>query len=272
MQRKALFTAVGTLITGAAVAWAVTADIYEKKIRSERAMYDQMIKDKTNHIWLLQERVEWYWANTKKDSPAEVSDDQMDIGLWGMAEPYDKVTVPIMDEAPVVEDEDLQPAEVILEQEKSPKSNVQSLIDAYAADQDVQAAFAEMVAEDESNDKAPPFVISRGTYTWDEEGESYDKITVKYFPRDRVLLDDDDDPIEDVGRIVGWRNLTRFGHESEDPDVVFVRNRHMQTDFEVVKEEDSQLPLHVKYGMEKEEFRVNRAAGLIKLRAEDDDN
>ncbi len=90
-----------------------------------------------------------------------------------------------------------------------------------------------------------------------------------YFPAHRTLLDDGQEPIEDVNAYVGWKNLNRFGDESGDSDVVFIRNRALLTDFEVVREEDSDLPLHVKYGMTLPEFEVNKASGILKLRPED---
>jgi hypothetical protein len=72
-----------------------------------------------------------------------------------------------------------------------------------------------------------------------------------------------------VGNTLGWKNLSQFGGESGDPDTVFIRNQRLETDFEVVRDDESPLPLHIQYGMGKEEFKVNKAAGTLRLRDED---
>lgn len=119
----------------------------------------------------------------------------------------------------------------------------------------------------------PPRVISLEEYNNhgdDDEGEDYRKITLTYYPKQQVLLDEDKEPIDDVELYVGWRALNRFGDESGNPDVVYVRNRRMETDFEVERETEEDLPLHVQFGMPHMEFESNRAAGKIKLREEDE--
>ena len=119
----------------------------------------------------------------------------------------------------------------------------------------------------------PPRVISLEEYNngdEDGEGEHYAKITLTYYPKQQVLLDEDKEPIDDVEAYVGWRALNRFGDQSGNADVVYVRNRRMETDFEVERETEEDLPLHVQFGMPHMEFESNRAAGKIKLREEDE--
>jgi hypothetical protein len=269
MQTKLIATAVGAFGLGALFGWAITADIHERRFRALEEEFDEAIGEKTRHIWALQDRAEAIWLQNKQpfSTADEVTVDPnqtelIDVDVLSAEEPY--LDVPVYEED---EGEEVPEGET----PEETRTNLQKLIDKYTADQDAKDEFVDIVAES-VNDKSPPFVISRFVYAYDEEGSSYEKITLTYYPRDRVLLDDEEDPIEDVGNTVGWRNLSQFGHESEDPNVVFVRNRRLETDFEVIKEDDAQLPLHVKYGMEKEEFRVHKAAGLIKLRQEDDDN
>lgn len=290
MQNKLIVAAVGTFGLGALVGWAISADIHENQLIDERASYDKMIKEKTEHIWALQDRIERNWVATVSSNDSSltqpigevVNSSQMElivdindvVGGWGVTQPVNQFETK---EEPVVVEESV-PEET--EEESVPegetpeetRTNLQNLIDTYTADQDAQEEFVNIATRSVDIDKTPPYVISRAMYAWDEEGDSFAKITLTYFPRDRVLLDDDEDPIADVASTVGWRSLSQFGSESEDPDVVFVRNRRMETDFEVIKEDESDLPLHVRYGMEKEEFHVNRAAGRIKLRQEDDDH
>jgi hypothetical protein len=270
MQSKLIVTAVGTFGIGALVGWAVTADILENRFKRERADYDQLLGNKTQHIWALQDRLE---SRSVGEITVSVDPNQQEL-VWAREKPVmsieiDEDKIHVYSPAETVEQEESEVPEG--ETPEETRTNLQKLIDQYTADQDAQERFGNL-AYGVEGENSPPFVISKAVYAWDDEGEHYEKITLTYFPRDRVLLDDDEDPIEDVAAIVGWRSLSQFGGESEDPDVVFVRNRRLQTDFEVVKEDGAQLPLHVKYGMEKEEFRVNKAAGLIRLRQEDDDN
>lgn len=275
MQRRLIFTAAGAFGFGALVSWAVTADILEKRFKEERAGYDQLLGDKTRHIWALQDRLDNPTGIAGWSRPTNITVSDVDPNQEVLIEvSTSNAALSNVEFVNNVEEAEEEEVSEIPEGEtpEETKTNLQKLIDAYTANQDASDEFTNIMSGSIEVDKSPPFVIPRAVYTWDEEGEHYEKVTLTYFPRDRVLLDEDEDPIEDVAGFVGWRSLSQFGGESEDPDVVFVRNRRLETDFEVVKEDSAQLPLHVKYGMEKEEFRANKAAGLIKLRQEDDDN
>lgn len=264
MQSKLIATAVGAFGLGALVGWAISADIHENRLIKERESFDQIIREKGEHIWALKEEL---------DRPPNP------FGVIGPAQNWSGIQFDVTSDQSELFTEDVSKEEVekenVIPEGETPeetRTNLQKLIDTYTADQDAQQDFVSMASVSVENDRTtPPFVISKGAYAWSEEGDSYEKITLTYFPHERVLLDDDEDPVEDVAGTVGWRSLSQFGGESEDPNIVFVRNRRLATDFEVVKEEDTQLPLHIKYGMEKHEFRASRAAGQIKLRQEDDD-
>lgn len=296
MQKKLIATALGAFGFGALVSWAVTSDIREKQLLDERKQYEEMIHYKTQHIWALQDRLGKLDGNPfgvmtvtsvdgMKTEGYTITDNDGSVITWNPIRPGapGKLIVTAtgtvipkeedqeqfeFEEEDAEEDLEVQEGETVEET----RSNLQSIIDSYVGNPEEQDIMNDIISNSIEDDNSPPFVISQATYAWDEEGESYEKISLSYFPRDRVLLDDEEEPIEDVNRTVGWRNLTQFGGESGDADVVFVRNHPFKTDFEVIKDDDSQLPLHVKYGMEKEEFRANKAAGLIRLRQEDDDH
>ena len=272
MQKKLIATALGAFGFGALVGWAVTSDIRDKQLKNERKLYEEMIHYKTEHIWALQDRLDRIDGGNSfgvmtdtdiVDMNFVIKPPKMTVTATGTVIPKEGTDQEQLDFTSEEVPEGETPEET--------RTNLQRIIDTYVSDPDAQDNMLNLVTN-EIEDNSPPFVISQAIYAWDEEGESYDKISLSYFPRDRVLLDDEEDPIDDVNRTIGWRNLTQFGGESGDPDVVFVRNRSLKTDFEVIKDEESQLPLHVKYGMEKEEFRANKAAGLIRLRQEDDDH
>ena len=64
----------------------------------------------------------------------------------------------------------------------------------------------------------------------------YDVVSLTYYA-DKVLVDEDDNPIEDIDYLVGEDSLDHFG-EYED-DSVFVRNDDLKTDFEILLDEAS---------------------------------
>lgn len=77
-----------------------------------------------------------------------------------------------------------------------------------------------------------PFVISKEEF---EEGtETTDQSTLTYFDGDDVLTDAQDGVIREIDKVVGVENLNRFGHGSEDPEIVYIRNFELGLDFEVV--------------------------------------
>ena len=180
-----------------------------------------------------------------------------------------EVVAPIT-ETDIEEQEEAEAAFPPGETPEETRSNLQAIIDQYTANPQDRDNFVEHSSASLEPDYQPPFVISQEKFAYDEdEGDEYDKLTLTYYPDDRVLLDEDDEVIDDINYTVGWRNLSQFGTDTTDADVVFIRNRRMRTDFEVVRDAESPLPLHVKYGMGKEEFQVNNAAGTLKLRRED---
>ena len=45
--------------------------------------------------------------------------------------------------------------------------------------------------------------------------------------------------IDDINGTVGQDNMKRFGHGCDDPNVVFIRNEKLATDFEVLRHNGS---------------------------------
>jgi hypothetical protein len=65
-----------------------------------------------------------------------------------------------------------------------------------------------------------PFVISFDEYDENEEGHS--QVTITYFDGDDVLVDEKEQPIDDVENTVGTENLQKFGHGSKDSKIVYI--------------------------------------------------
>lgn len=80
-----------------------------------------------------------------------------------------------------------------------------------------------------------PYVIH---YDERDAMEGYSQVSLTYYAGDDVLCDDRDDiidPIADRNRLVGENNLELFGHGSQDPSIVYVRNDTLEIVYEIVK-------------------------------------
>jgi hypothetical protein len=247
MKGKLIAAFVGGIGLGGVVGWAITADLYEQKLKEQEERVD-----------ILQA----LWESSQEEQVAHY-DAQVEVTRDEKVEPENPPEQNSGETA--VTDEQQETNEATTE---ATRTHLQELIDKYSANPEDRDEFVNKAAG-AVNSNDPPFVIDRGTYAFDDEGQYYDKTTVTYYPSHRVLLDEDDEVVDEPGIVVGWRNLSRFGDESEDPDVVFVRNRRLRTDYEVVKDEDSPLPTHVIYGLGREEFNTEKAAGTLRLREED---
>lgn len=77
-----------------------------------------------------------------------------------------------------------------------------------------------------------PYVISSGEYF--ENQPDYHQVDVVYYEGDEVLTDAQDKPLSDD--LVGTANLELFGTRSKDPNIVYIRNEAMKTDFCVTRD------------------------------------
>jgi hypothetical protein len=70
-----------------------------------------------------------------------------------------------------------------------------------------------------------------------QEMVDYQSTTLTYYAGDDVLCNESDEVMDIDGRdqVVGEDNLDKFGHGSNDPRVVYVRNDELEIVFEIVK-------------------------------------
>lgn len=89
--------------------------------------------------------------------------------------------------------------------------------------------------EENSRDPKVPYVIHK-----DEHGEKeYTETTLTYYVLDDVLADERDTIIEDQDMVVGAANLDKFGHGSQDANIVYVRNDELGVDVEVCRSQQA---------------------------------
>lgn len=80
-----------------------------------------------------------------------------------------------------------------------------------------------------------PYVITLQEFM--EDDHEFEKSSVVYYQGDMTLVDDREEPIDNVQGIIGETSLNYFGYESSDPNVVHVRSPNLGMDFEVVRHE-----------------------------------
>ena len=86
-------------------------------------------------------------------------------------------------------------------------------------------------AEEAQRDPSKPYILEHDEF-YSSENQS---VTLNYFEGDNTLSDEKDEHIADMDGVVGEENLSRFGHGSRDPNVLYVRNETLDLDFEIVR-------------------------------------
>jgi len=87
------------------------------------------------------------------------------------------------------------------------------------------------LVSDKRGDNMKPYVITPAEFG---ENEEYDTVTLKYYA-DKILTDENDEPVVDIDNTVGFDSLSTFGTYEED--AVYVRNNRLRCDFEILADE-----------------------------------
>lgn len=77
-----------------------------------------------------------------------------------------------------------------------------------------------------------PYVIHKDEFFNEETG--YEQMTLTYFEGDDVLAGENNSPVDDPDALICLGNLSKFGHGSGDPNVVYVRNVELELEMEIV--------------------------------------
>jgi hypothetical protein len=78
-----------------------------------------------------------------------------------------------------------------------------------------------------------PFVIHQDEFFSHESG--YSQTTYSYYAGDDVLADENDSVLSNIDNLVGTDNINRWGHGSDDFNVVYIRNPVLELEFEVCR-------------------------------------
>ena len=88
-----------------------------------------------------------------------------------------------------------------------------------------------------TDDMDKPYVISPEEYG---EIDGYDLYSYVYYA-DKVLADENNEPIEDVDQIIGFESLKHFGEYGDDS--VYVRNDNLKADYEILLDNEKHSDL-----------------------------
>jgi hypothetical protein len=91
-----------------------------------------------------------------------------------------------------------------------------------------------------------PYVISEAEFFGEQE--NYAKLSIMYYQKDNVLVDDKAEPIPDIRATVGPDIAQKFGLDPENPYIVYVRNDKLEVDFEVALDYGAYVEVVLNYG------------------------
>ena len=91
-----------------------------------------------------------------------------------------------------------------------------------------EQGYLQDVEEGGTDDMKKPYVISPDEYG---EMDDYDLYSYTYYA-DKVLADENNEPIEDVDQRIGLESLNHFGEYGDDS--VYVRNDELKADYEIL--------------------------------------
>ena len=122
------------------------------------------------------------------------------------------------------------------EDEFQEKSADGKLVETTLPSEEEVSEYKKIVSNYTSNENEEKGVtdMPRGPYVIKPEefgNMDYDLVSLEYYA-DKVLVDEDDHPIQDVEYMVGEDSLEHFGEYEED--AVYVRNDLIKTDFEIL--------------------------------------
>lgn len=140
---------------------------------------------------------------------------------WTM--PIEEVEEPTYDE----ELEQMTQTSFVLphvEEEPEEPEEIKNIFENYDPEWDIDDELSSR-SEDE------PYILHVEEFMNDEEG--FHQSTLTYYEGDNILTDEKDVPIYNHSQIVGE---LKFGHGSNDPNVVFVRNHKLKAEYEILRD------------------------------------
>jgi hypothetical protein len=78
-----------------------------------------------------------------------------------------------------------------------------------------------------------PYIIHQDEYQGNETGYKQEVLT--WYAGDEVLTDEDETPMDNADDVVDLNHMSRFGHGTDDFNVLFIRNDRLQKEYEICR-------------------------------------
>lgn len=127
-------------------------------------------------------------------------------------------------------------------------------------DEEEEVILPPYVREEKPSDKIE--IIPSDEF-FDGDG-NFEKITIVYYEADETLADERDTVIPNIKDVIGLEAIKSFGKDSDDPNVVYVRNHKSSCDFEVVRNPGSYEEIILGFVEEDAKKRNRKAAAKPK--------
>lgn len=228
-QIKDVLTSKGFAVAAASVVSAAAGYyVAHERLKGE---YERLMQEETEGLRL-------YFASVQdKPEPEELTEkyedeiDETDIARAGveLLKTYEEKTTDYRSHYTL--DKELEDdTEEELQEKPDPVQELNALNRIFE-EEGMNGTVFDMEAELQIRDSNGPYIIS--FEEWLADDLNHDQITVTYYSEDDVLVDDREQPIQDIEGNVGSRWASNFGYGSKDPKIVYVRNEVRGLDYEI---------------------------------------
>lgn len=140
----------------------------------------------------------------------------------------------IEDFEPAEDEEEIVSKDIIRLAEENRVSEVQNIFTSQKAEiEELSPDMWDYAIEIKNRSPEVPYVIHFDEFV--ENQADYDTTNLTYYEEDDILADTDDSIIEDQDALICLGNLNKFGHGSNDPNIVYIRNDERQLLIEVCR-------------------------------------
>lgn len=201
--------------------------------RRLRGMYDKMVRDdiSATRDYYQRRYKEGKYATPEKAAakliPADLSspEPEEDVRLKPAVDA-------LLEYSPTLEG--LEVAETDEEAERLQQEHEAKMRNIFHNGQKQEPWNQELELENRAAEPGRPYILTQDEYMASET--EFEQSTITYYQGDDVLCDSRDAEIRDSDDVVGDVNLTKFGHGSGDPNVLYVRNEKLEMEFEILLE------------------------------------
>jgi hypothetical protein len=174
----------------------------------------------------LEEIRQYYARNVDKPELEEIVKDRGYVSTPGPNEPPLIPERPLPPPVPVHE-----PSPTQSEEEEIEKPNLRTVrTPETEKDKDKDWSYPFELSQRSPN---RPYILHQDEFFLNESG--FQQTAYTYYAGDDFLIDEDETVIHNRENLIGAKTLERFGHGADDYNVLFVRNPHLELEFEICR-------------------------------------